>query len=416
MDATYPESFWDTLNQEPYDFYERVRAEGEVVWDAAMKAWLVVSARAARQVLEDDALFLHPVLTMQAGGTYMAIRGNNPRSFFFLQGEKHHQMHRWWVRDLLSPRWVQQYKPSAVDPAINRLLESLQSRTRFDAFRDYAEMLPINVFTRLLGLPEDEDFLLRIKRLNDDIAAFASLAHSLKLETNPSEESKAIAERAVGAARELDELLLPVVEERRGGSGDDMISQLWAGGPSIFPDWDSTDTLDGCRRLLFAGVDTTTHTAANAIYLLLKHPEIAEQIRTDVEKVAERFIEEVLRLEGSVQFRPRRVTGDTEVAGTPVKKGDMLVVILMAANRDPSQFTCPHAVDLERPMGGRNHLAFLAGVRSCPGATLARAELVAAVRALFKAWPAIRLDQDAEPPSFRGFMFRSHHPLNVRVD
>ena len=106
---------------------------------------------------------------------------------------------------------------------------------------------------------------------------------------------------------------------------------------------------------------------------------------------------------------------DTEVAGVPVKQGDMLVVILMAANRDPEQFGCPHAVQLDRP-GSRNHYSFLYGARSCPGAVLARAELAAAVSALIARYPHIRLDEDAEPPVFRGFMFRSHHPLNVRVD
>ena len=278
MNEIAAQSFWDTISREPYDFYERVRGQGEVVWDAAMRAWLVVSARAARQVLGDDALFLHPVLTMQAGETYMQIRGNNPRSFFFLQGEKHREMHRWWVRDLLSPKWVAQYKPSAVQPAVERLLLLLEGRTKFDAFADFAERLPLGVFTRLLDLPQDEEFLTRIKRLNDAIAAFASLAHSLKLEADVSEESKAIAQCAVDAARELDEILLPIVEDRRAGTGEDLISRLWAGGPAIFPDWNTSDTLDGCRRLLFAGVDTTTHTAANAIYMLLKDPTLMRQV------------------------------------------------------------------------------------------------------------------------------------------
>jgi len=94
MTATIVESFLDTENTEPYSFYERVREQGNVVWDPRMKAYLVVGNDAARQVLQDDALFMHPFSTMQAGSAYARIRGENPRSFFFLHGEKHREMHR----------------------------------------------------------------------------------------------------------------------------------------------------------------------------------------------------------------------------------------------------------------------------------------------------------------------------------
>jgi cytochrome P450 len=410
------ESFWDTTNSEPYPFYERVRGHGEVVWDPAMKAWLVVSAAAARKVLQDDALFLHPVLTMQAGETYKQIRGNNPRSFFFLQGEKHREMHRWWVRDLLSPQWVARYRADAVGPVINRLLDGLAARDRFELSSEYAERIPVGIFAVLLDLPRQHDeFLAHIKQLNDHIAEFVSLAHSLRLEADTSDENKATAERAVAAALELDEILRPVVAQRRAGTGQDLISRLWAGGPQIFPDWNETDTLDGCRRLLFAGVDTTTHLVANAYHMLLSDADLLQRVRHGDEKTVERFAEEALRLNGTVQFRPRRAMADTEVAGVPIRKGDMVVVILMAANRDPEQFACPHAVDLERAVP-RHHLAFLYGPRACPGATLARAELVEAVSAGLRRFPHLRLDPDAEPPVFRGFMMRSHRPLHVRTD
>lgn len=414
MNAIAQQSFWDTADTEPYPFYDRMRGKGDVVWDPTMRAWLVLSAAAAREVLQDDALFQHPVLTMQAGSTYLAIRGNNPRSFFFLQGEKHRQMHRWWVRDLLSLRWVDHYKPTAVEPAVKALLDGLAGRTSFDAIDEFAELLPLGVFARLLDLPQDNAFLLHIKQLNDDIAAFASLAHSLKLETNASAEDKAVADQAVAAALELDRVLLPIVEARRAGTGEDLVSRLWAGGPQIFEDWNTIDTLDGCRRLLFAGIDTTTHAAANAFHALLTDRALMQTVRSGGQATVERFVEEVLRLNGSVQFRPRRVTADATVAGVPVRQGDMLIVMLMAANRDPLQFGCPHELDLKRS-GARAHLSFLTGSRTCPGAALARAELVAAVRALLDRYPDIALDVEAEPPSFRGFMFRSYRPLNVRV-
>lgn len=405
-------SFLSTEDGEPYDFYERIRAQGNIVWDEGMKAWLVVGNEEVRGALQDDALFMHPFTTMQAGSAYAKIRGDNPRSFFFLQGEKHREMHRWWVRDLLSPQWVARYRPAAVEPAIKILIERLDGRTEFELVDDYINHLPVEAFARLLDLPnKDRDHLLYLKRLNDDIAAFASQASALKLEGEASAETQRITERAIAAAQELDELLRPVVRRRKTERGEDMISRLWEGGPNIFADWNEVDTLDSCRRLLFAGIDTTTHAMANAFHMLLTDAALMARVRAGGRDAVERFTEEALRLNGTVQFRSRRVTADTELGGVKIKKGQMVVVILMAANRDPAAFTCPHMVDLERPQP-RNHLAFLTGPRMCPGSNLARAEVTGGLAAMLERFPHLRLAPGAKP-SFRGFMTRSWEPLHV---
>lgn len=409
------DSYWGTADHDPYDFYERVRAQGDVAWDPSMKAWLVVSAAAARQVFMDDALFIHPFLTMQAGETYMKIRGDNPRSFFFLQGEKHREYHRWWIRDLLSPQWVARYKTTAITPALERLTNQLSSRPSFDLVSDYAERIPVNIFAALMDLPrQDGDSLGHIKMLNDRIADFASAASGLQMEGEASDESRAVAARAIQAAKELDDLLMPLVRERRDGQRDDLISRLWSGGPAIFPDWNEVDTLDGCRRLLFAGIDTTTHAIANAFHILLTSPGLREKLIAGGTPVIERFAEEALRLRGSVQFRSRRATADTELAGVPVRKGEMVVVLLQAANRDPALHACPHAVDLERA-APRNHLTFLYGPRSCPGSALARAELAASIEHGLASFPDLQLDPVEPAPGFTGFMMRSYRPLHVQA-
>jgi cytochrome P450 len=380
-----------------------------------MRAFLVVGNEAVRTVLQDDTLFMHPFSTMQAGSAYAKIRGENPRSFFFLHGEKHREMHRWWVRDLLSPQWVARYRTSAVQPVVAELLDELESRNSFDLVDDYIAHLPLRVFVQLLDIPDKSPASLKhLKRLNDDIAAFASLASALKLEGEVSDKTHALTDRAVIAAKELDELLRPIVRERREKRGQDMVSRLWDGGPSIFPDWGESDTLDACRRLLFAGVDTTTHALANAFYMLLSDTSLFTQVREGGQGAVEHFIEEALRLNGTVQFRSRRVTADTELDGVPLMKGSMVVVILMAANRDPAVYGCPHAVDVNRKQL-RNHLAFLTGPRSCPGATLARAELAEGLGAAIRRFPFMRLEEDTKP-GFHGFMMRSYRPLRVRAD
>src|SRR3546814_18552224 len=81
-------SYWDTADTQPYEFYEQVQEMGGIVWDDKMKTWIVASHDLAQHVLMDDELFQHPYMSMQAGGDYMKIRSDNPRSSMFMKGAK----------------------------------------------------------------------------------------------------------------------------------------------------------------------------------------------------------------------------------------------------------------------------------------------------------------------------------------
>ncbi len=123
----------------------------------------------------------------------------------------------------------------------------------------------------------------------------------------------------------------------------------------------------------------------------------------------------VCGMQGGVVFRHRRATAGTEIGGVPIKAGDMILVVLIACNRDPEAFECPGKVDLERRLP-RSHIAFSYGPRTCPGSNLARSELTAAIRRAIDRFPNMRLDQEAPPPAMHGFLMRSYRPLNVVVD
>jgi len=411
----YQESYWDTENRSPYSYYEKLRSEGGVVWDERMKAWLVVDAAPIRTVMTREDIFSHPYTSMKAGEGYKALRLNNPRSFQFLVGEEHQAMHRWWLKDLLSPQWVAKYHESVVAPIVTRVLNDLAGRNTFDLVDDFAERIPVAIFAELLDLPDRSDAALaHIKRLNDHIAEFANVANSLRLEAQDAEQAKIVQQRAVHAAQELNELLSPVVYARKGGDGDDFVSRIWAGGNKIFPDWNEIDTLDSCRRLLFAGSDTTTISLENAFYMLLTDAELMASVREGGRERMPAFVEEVLRLNGSVQFRPRRASKDTELAGQKISQGDMVLAILQGANRDETVFSCPHAIDMQRK-NGRNHFTFNLGPRSCPGSNLARVELREALSQALEQFVNIKLVNPSEP-TLRGFLFRAYRPLHVAVE
>jgi cytochrome P450 len=127
-----------------------------------------------------------------------------------------------------------------------------------------------------------------------------------------------------------------------------------------------------------------------------------------------KFVEEALRLQGSAHFRPRRATADTELGGVQIKKGDMVIAIMMAANRDPNVYECPHSVALDRTQL-RKHLAFISGPRSCPGAGLARVEMVESIQLALERFPDLKLADGADKASFVGFTLRSYNAVPVHV-
>lgn len=408
------QSLLDTVDTVPYEFYEQVRRQGDVVWDQGLNAWLVVSDALVRTVAMDDSLFVHAYSTLRAASLYKKLRGeNNPRSTFFMVGEEHRAVHRWWLSELLSPRQIEEYRISAIEPTIDRIVSGLRARDGFDVADDFAERIPVAIFAALCGLPGDPEFLANIKKLQASYGKFTSLANSFKLEGTPSEADQAIVDDAIACSEKLSQLLQPFVQERESGTGSDLISRLWSGGRKLYADWNYIDALDACRRLLFAGTDTTTHSICNAYYMLLTDAELMKSVREGDAEDTRNFVEEALRLNGTTHFRPRRASADTQLGGVKIAKGDLIVTIMLAANRDPGKYQCPHLADLHRKTP-RGHLSFFFGPRSCPGANLARAELVAAVSRGLSGFPKMRLTGTVKP-AMHGYLLRSYRPLAVSI-
>jgi cytochrome P450 len=150
----------------------------------------------------------------------------------------------------------------------------------------------------------------------------------------------------------------------------------------------------------------------NGLHLLLTHPALVERVRGD-EDAVKRFVEEVLRLRGTLHFRPRIAQQDCEVAGARIAKGDRLLVVFMAGGRDEKHFADADDVAFNR-RAPRDHLGFGFGPRTCVGMALARVELQEATSGVLERLDGLRLDSGSAPPSYHGFILRSYRPLHVR--
>ncbi len=143
--------------------------------------------------------------------------------------------------------------------------------------------------------------------------------------------------------------------------------------------------------LLVAGNETTTKLICNSVVALLRNPEQWELLKSEPKRAAG-AMGELLRYDGPVQLTSRMVTHDRELRGHALTKGDQLVLVLAAGNRDPAQFDQPDRLDVTRE--NVRHLAFGHGVHFCLGAQLARLEAGLAIEALVTRLPALRF-QDA---------------------
>src|SRR5262249_52360342 len=136
--------------------------------------------------------------------------------------------------------------------------------------------------------------------------------------------------------------------------------------------------------ILGAGHETTTNLIANAVLALLRHPGERRRLQDDPSLIGS-AVEEFLRYDSPVQMTDRVATADCEIAGHAVRRGDVVALLLGAANRDPDEFPEPDRFDITRP--NNHHLSFGQGAHFCLGAALARVEAQLAITSLLRCFP-----------------------------
>ena len=172
------------------------------------------------------------------------------------------------------------------------------------------------------------------------------------------------------------------------------------------------ELFDTCVTLLIAGHETTTSLVGNGVLELLKDPSQMELLRAepDLMKTA---IEEMLRFHSPVLTMHRHVTKDVTLHGRQISSGDLLYVIIAAANRDPEVFTEPNRFNIRRAPAENKHVAFGYGIHFCLGAPLARMEAPIAIRTLMTRFPKLRLN--GEPNWKANMMVRFLEYLPVQT-
>jgi cytochrome P450 len=205
------------------------------------------------------------------------------------------------------------------------------------------------------------------------------------------------AERDQGAHWLIDYITNLIAEKKRSNATGDLLADLIATQRADASFVTDSQLIGMGVLLLFAGHDTTAAMLGLSTYTLLTHPEQRRHLieHADEPMKVGTMVEELMRYLTIVQFGLGRVAlEDLEIGDAQIGKGDLVVVAMNAANRDPRVFTDPDIPDFERKM--TRHLAFGYGVHQCLGQNIARAELKTVLPRLFQRFPDLRLAVPAE--------------------
>jgi cytochrome P450 len=368
------------LAGDPHPALARLREREPACWVPALGAWLVTSYGLAARVLRDAAAF-----TVD-DPRFTTARVTGP-SMLSLDGAAHGR-HRAPFAHAFRPDALSGLTGFAAAEAA-RLTAGVSPGRPAELRAAVAGPLAAAVMTRALGLQATPAAVLA---WYGDIAACVAALAGTGTTDAP----------AVPAYTELAASIRASVASGR----PSLLAQAAGAG-----DLSAAETVANAAVLLFGGIETTEGMILNAVWHLLSHPAQLELVRRDP-GLLPGAVEESLRLEPAAAVVDRYATRDVRLGGALVRAGDPVTVSIAGANRDPGVFPGPGRFDIRRGNAAR-HLAFAHGPHFCLGAHLARAEAVAAVRALLAGLPGLRLDP-ARPSAPYGLVFRKPPVLHVR--
>lgn len=287
-----------------------------------------------------------------------------------------HTRYRKLVSSVFTTRAVARLRERVQETA-NELLDAMDDDGVVDIVDRYCAQLPVAVISDILGVPDaDRPQILRFGELG---------APSLDIGLTWREYQE-----VNSGIKGFESWLTDHLRQLRRNPGEDLLSQIiqasdaGAAGEPL----NEAELRALAGLVLAAGFETTVNLLGNGIRMLLDHPEHLTALAARPE-LWPNTVEEILRLDSPVLMSARVALRDTEVAGTPVQAGELVIVHLAGANRDPAMFADPHRFDIERDNAGR-HLSFSGGRHFCLGAALARAEGQVGLQTFFDRFPDAR--------------------------
>lgn len=387
----------DELVDDPYPYYEALRARCPVQREDHHGVLMVTGYDEAVQVFHDSATFSSCVsVTGPFPGFPVPLEGDDVTELIEAHRDElpmsdqlptldppAHTDHRALLMRLITPKRLKENE-SAMWQLADWLLDTFLDGGTGEFVHDFVSPFTLLVIADLLGVPDDD---------RDEFAGTI--------------RGGAAAGGGIGGLGEQTMARSPLeflyarfgayIEDRRREPRADVLTEM---AQATFPDGSVPSVMDVTRvaaNLFSAGQETTVRLLGSAVRILAEQPELQARLRAD-RALVPNFIEETLRFESPIKgdFRLSRVL--TEVGGVPVPAGTTLMLLTAAANRDPRLFDAPDTFDAGRS-NARRHIAFGRGIHTCPGAPLARAEARVAIERLLDRTTDIRISQRWHGPA-----------------
>jgi cytochrome P450 len=360
----------------PYPLFRRLRSEDPVHWDAFLHTWVVTRYVDVLEVLHNfSAQRTHTPEKLEAMGLAQIspIAQLMVKQMLFMDPPGHTRL-RSLASHAFSPARVAVLR-THIREIVNRLLDTVQAKGQMDIIADLGDPLPAIVTAEMLGVPLEDRHQLKAWSTN-----FAEMLGNFQ--HNPEH-----AARMLRTVQDMTAYFHDRIRELKNIPRDGLVHSLM------------TAEIDGDRLTeeevvatsivtMVGGLETTTNLIGNGVLTLLRNPGEIERMQED-QSLIPSAVEEMLRYESPSQHTGRLAPEDVEWEGKVIRKGQAVMAVMAAANRDPERFPDPDRFDVART--DNRHLAFGYAAHFCFGAALARVEGQEAFEAMVRRLPGLEL-------------------------
>ena len=379
-------------HQDPHAMANILRQRGPILRSYVNRGWIVSGYDEVTQLLR------HPQVNSAFADNVFA-----KRMFQSASGRKHVPFLEYpslqqvdppdhtRLRKLVSKGFVQKYIQSltpTIERVVDTLIEAIPTDQPFDLIEAIARPLPAIVIAEMMGVPVSDR--VYFEKWSAELLGLVDLGQPVKIGIG------------VNADFEMRQYMAGLVEKKRQQPGEDFISEL-IGAEEDGDKLSLDELMSTAVLLLVAGHETTTRLIGSSTLLLLKHPEQLAKVRTCTTSL-ENALEEALRFEPPVLFVPRVVKQSFSYKDNKFRDGQILLLGLYAANRDPAKFTHPDEFLIDRD--DLTHISFGHGIHLCLGITLARIEGKIVLQKLLQKFPNLAMAEEKPiwqaSPMFRG--------------
>jgi len=343
----------------PYPLYNKLRTEDPVHWDRFLQTWVVTRYADVVNVLHSFSADRTPTPEQL---TAMGLSALNPiakvmvKQMLFMDAPMHTRL-RGLASAAFTPAKVEVLR-GHIQEIANDLLDRVQTRGRMDVIAEFAAPLPAIVTAEMLGVPTEDH--ADLKKWSADFAEMLG-----NFQHNPDR-----IHRVLESTNNLTTYFQKAINRMREHPREGLIHSLMTAelnGDRLTDE----EIVANCIVTMVGGQETTTNLIGNGLLTLMRNPEKLVQLRYN-SRLIPSAVEELLRYESPSQHTGRIAREDVQIGDKQIRKGQAVMAVMAAANRDPERFSDPDELILDR--ADNKHLAFGWSSHFCFGAPLARME------------------------------------------